>query len=139
MKRKVLGTMLFLLILPVFFGCQSVTSETTSFEGQIIFQLYDQEGTKVSEKTVAYDETDTLLELLMENYTVYCQGQDGNPDESCSFEGQYGYYIMGIDTVTAFTGNAYIAFYINDAYAMTGIGDTPIVNGSVYQFKFETY
>jgi hypothetical protein len=46
---------------------------------------------------------------------------------------------MGIDTVTAFTGNAYIAFYINDAYAMTGIGDTSIVNGSVYQFKFETY
>lgn len=131
--------MLFLLILPVFFGCQSDTSATTSVSGQITFELYDGEGTRVSQKTAIFGEGDTLLSLLMDNYTVYCQGQDGNPDETCSFEGQYGYYIMGIDEVTAFTGNFYIAMYINDTYAMTGIGETPLVDGYVYQFKLETY
>lgn len=131
--------MLFLLILPIFFGCQAETSTTEFHSGQITFELYDQEGVKISEKTVSFDADDTLLSLLMDNYTVYCQGQDGKPDETCSFETQFGYYIMGIDTVTAFTGNAYIAMYVNDAYSMTGIGDTPVVDGNVYQFKFETY
>ncbi len=131
--------MLFLLILPVFFGCQTVTSTMQSSNGQITFELYDGDGELVSQKQVAYDETDTLLGLLKENYTVYCQGSDGNPDDSCSYQGPYGYYIMGIDTVTAFTGNVYIAFYINGSYAMTGIGVTPIVDGNVYQFKLETF
>jgi len=153
MKRKALGIMLLLILLPAFMACQNVTTTATTLPntqstittteeitaGHIGLELYDGDGVLVSRKVVAYDESDTLLGLLRENYTVYCQGSDGNPDDSCSFETDYGYYVMGIDTVQAFGSNEYIAFYIEGQYAMTGIGDTPITDQYCYQFKLETF
>ncbi|MBN2504365.1 MAG: hypothetical protein JXB20_03370 [Bacilli bacterium] len=142
MKRKVLGIMLFFGLLPMLFACQQQTTTTTVAQleaGQIVFELYDADNVMVDRTVVEHEQEDTLFGLLRETYTVYCQGSDGSPDSSCSFEGQYGYYIMGIDTITAFEGNVYIAFYINGEYALTGIDSTPITDQYVYQFKLETF
>ena len=143
MKRKVLGIMLFFAPLPFFIGCDAESTSTTALSalapGEIAFELYNADGDLVSRKVVTYDQQDTLLGLLQENYTVYCQGEDGNPDDTCSFAGEYGYYIIGIEDLTAFSGNAYIAFYINGSYAMTGIGETGITDQTTYQFKLESF
>lgn len=137
MKRIVLGILLFLLVFTSFLGCQS--RKTAEGIGEITFEIYDESGEMISTKTVDYYEGDTLLGLLMKEYTVYCGDASGNPDDTCSFTGTYGVYLMGVDTVEAFDAGEYIAFYINGDYAMTGIDATDIVDGNTYQFKYETY
>jgi len=143
MSRKVLGIMLFFALLPFLIGCNASSDSTSTMSvlspGEIAFELYDTDGNLVSRKVVTYDEQDTLLGLLQENYTVYCQGEDGNPDDTCSFAGEYGYYIVGIDDLTAFSGNFYIAFYVDGSYAVSGIGETDITDQTTYQFKLKSF
>lgn len=49
-------------------------------------------------------------------------------------EGEYGLYITSVNGITAdwTTENAYWAFYIDGAYAETGVDSTPITEGAVY-------
>jgi hypothetical protein len=91
-------------------------------------------------KVITFTEDDNLLDLLMENFTVYCADESGNPDETCSYDGSFGKYLVGIDVLdsTAVT-NGYISFYIDGDYAMTGVDATPLEDGKVYSFKLETY
>lgn len=117
----------------------TATTVQTLAIGQVAIEFYDADDQLLSRDVIDYGTEDNLFDLLRQNYTVYCQGSDGNPDSSCSFEGQYGYYVMGIGDLTAFEGNVYIAFYINGSYSMTGIDSTPITDRYVYQFKLETY
>ncbi len=138
MKRTVLGIMLFLVTFPILFGC-AFAATTASGIGNITFELYDSEGTMVVSKDVTYYQGDTLLGLLQEEFTVYCADDTGAPSESCDFVGLYGVYVMGINDVHAYENGTYIAFYINGEYAMTGIDSTDIVDGYLYQFKYETY
>ncbi|HOP56681.1 MAG TPA: DUF4430 domain-containing protein [Bacillota bacterium] len=139
MKRKALGIMLALILLPAFLACGNVTtSGTDTLTGTITFELYDANDGLISQKTIAYEESDTLLGLLQENYTVYCNDADGNPDDTCSYEYTFGHYIVGIGDLDAYTDDTYyISFYINGQYSMTGIDDTPITDGYCYQFKLE--
>jgi len=139
MKRKVLGFLLILIGVLAFSACD-FSPVTADNLGEITFELYDQDNNLVATKTAAYQEGETLLGLLQSQFTVYCADEDGNPSTTCeSIAAFYGVYIMGIDDVQAFEGQCYIAFYINGEYASTGIDSTPIVDGNVYQFKYETY
>ena len=54
-------------------------------------------------------------------------------------EGPYGMYIAKVDGKKAVyeEDNAYWAFYIDGEYAITGVDQTPIENGKVYQLKYE--
>lgn len=54
-------------------------------------------------------------------------------------EGPYGLYVKVINGVTADynTDGSYWAFYVDGEYAVTGVGDTVIVPGSVYTFAAE--
>ncbi len=160
MKRRVLGLLLFLLIIPFFMGCDQTTtttaatattteeltsavttqdteSTTISYLGMVTIQIItagdDPETTEVeteyvsNELVVGYLEDDTLFGLLEENFTI-------------SYEtSTYGSYLTAIDTLIPSESNQYIAFYINDAYAMTGVDATDLVDGSVYQFKIESF
>jgi len=138
MKRKALGFLLFFVILLVSFGC-SFQRSTAEGLGEITFELYDSDGSLAASKVVSYESGDTLIGLLMQEFTVYCQDEQGETNESCDYVGPYGLYIMGINDVHAFEDGTYIAFYINGVYASTGIDSTDIINGTVYQFKYETY
>lgn len=157
LKRIVLGSLLFLTV--VLFG--ACANETTTVEGtsnqttttaetsttveanqitvEIILSEVETEYVATS-KVITFTEDDNLLDLLMENFTVYCADESGNPDETCSYEGSFGKYLVGIDVLdsTAVT-NGYISFYIDGDYAMTGVDATPLEDGKVYSFKLETY
>ncbi len=52
-------------------------------------------------------------------------------------EGEYGLYVKSVDGITAdFDTDGHVwAFYINGEYAMTGVDQTDIVDGAVYEFK----
>ncbi len=164
LKRIVLGSLLFLTV--VLFG--ACTNQTTSVEStndqstattetsttvevnqitvEIILLEDNPDTTEVeteyvkTSKVITFTEDDNLLDLLMANFTVYCADESGDPDDSCSYEGSFGKYLVGIDVLdsTAVT-NGYISFYIDGNYAMTGVDATPLEDGKVYSFKLETY
>lgn len=54
-------------------------------------------------------------------------------------DSSYGLYVKSVNGVTLDyeKDGKYWAFYINDAYAMTGVDTTPITTGEVYSFKAE--
>ena len=154
--KKVLGIMLFMFLFLAFFGCnynsttqpEATTAEnqTTGTEevtnvvlGQVTLQLYGLQDALVKTVTVDFDAADSLLSLMMENFVVYCDN-NGELDDTCSVPGTYGLYIRGIDSVIGEDANStYIAMWINDTYAMTGITDTDLVNGYIYAFKLTSY
>ncbi|MBI9010029.1 MAG: hypothetical protein JEZ05_08355 [Tenericutes bacterium] len=149
MKRRVLGIILFLLIIPLFMGCDQTTEATraqtaTTVEattvvalGTVTFEIYttgdnpdtaEVETEYVSNSMdVSFYELDTLFDLLDTNFTITYEESD------------FGRYLTAIDTLIVLEGNEYISFYINDGYAATGVDATDLVDGSVYQFKLETF
>jgi hypothetical protein len=134
--KKVLGTILFLL-LPLFFtGCGPTTAEGI---GTITFEVYEENNILAESKTITFAEGDTLLGLLTANFDVICEGSQGEQDDTCSFRGEFGTYILSIGTVDALEANHYLAFYINGAYGTAGIDTAAIVDGYVYAFKLETF
>jgi hypothetical protein len=124
----------------------STTAEIKSFTVQIIVTGDDPETTEVEteyisvSKVIVFNETDNLLELLRENFVVYCADANGQKDETCSYNGGFGRYLVGIDVLDATSvTNGYISFYIDGNYAMSGVDATPLEDGKVFSFKLETY
>lgn len=160
MKRKALGLLLFLLIIPLFMGCDQtttiqattnvtetetnrvtstiqVTTDVTETEanqalGTVTFEIItlgdDPSTTAVETEYVSnsvvvdYFEGDTLFDLLDSNFTMTYE------------ESTYGRYLTSIDTVIPGDGE-YVSFYIDGDYSMTGIDDTDLTDGTVYQFE----
>lgn len=161
MKRKALGLLLFLLIVPMFIACdqetttiaQTEATNSTTVEvalGEVTFEIItlgdDASTTDVTETeyvsntvTVSYYDGDTLFDLLFENFTMSCQGSDGNPDDTCAYTSQYGHYVLGIDTLVPTESNQFVAFYIDGVQAPTGVDSTDLTDGTVYQFKIDTF
>ena len=54
-------------------------------------------------------------------------------------EGAYGLYVKTVNGITADydVDQTYWAFYINDAYATSGVDTTPVTEGESYSFKVE--
>ena len=154
MKRRVLGLLLFLLIIPFFMGCdqtttteQATTQATTTQEQttlysqavlgtvtiQIITQGDDPDTEAVETEYVSnaveveFLEDDTLFGLILENFTVTYEESD------------FGRYLTSIGTLVPSEANQYISFYIDGDYAMTGVDATDLEDGAVYQFKIESF
>lgn len=54
-------------------------------------------------------------------------------------EGAYGLYVKSVNGITADydVDRTYWAFYVNGAYAVSGVDTTPIAAGETYSFKVE--
>lgn len=94
-------------------------------ETQFAFVIADKEGKETS-VTVNTDKTvvgDALIDLGL------IEGEAG----------QYGLYVKKVNGITADydVDGTYWAFYVDGAYAMTGVDSTDIVPGSTYMFKVE--
>jgi hypothetical protein len=137
MKKSVLGFMLLLLIGFLTLGCSGRV--TASASGSITFELHN--GSEViATETVLFYEGDSLLDLLRDTFEVACADAANELDDTCSYVGAYGVFLLQIDELLADPDNReYLGFYINGVYATTGIDSTDIVDGSVYQFRHESY
>lgn len=135
MKKTVLGLLLILL-----FGLSACSVERSKAveAGSLIVELSD--GVSIVDtKTIAFDKGDTLFDLLADNFTLYCADEAGEPDDTCSYVGPYGTYLVGIGTLTAFDSGEFIAFYIDGVSSMYGIDMTLPENGKTYRFVLESY
>ena len=159
LKRIVLGSLLFLTVVflgacatntttasTVYWTGNDTTTEALSFVVEIITSGDNPATTEIEEEyfsnssEITFTSEDDLMSLLRANFTVYCADANGDKDETCSYDSGFGRYLVAIDTLDSTTvTNGYISFYIDGAYAMTGIDDTPLESGKVYSFKLETY
>lgn len=130
--RSVLSVVLVAAMVLTFTGCGQKQVEenpqTTQGQQEIVeksfkFQVVDLDGTE-KEFEVKYDEEKTVGEALTNEGLI--SGE----------EGQYG---LMVDTVDGQKydyneDGAYWAFYVNGAYANSGVDTTPIKDGEVYSF-----
>jgi len=158
MRRRVLGLLLFLLIVPLFMGCdQSTTAENTT-AAQTTVDVTTVEGTTVSTQevlgTVTFeiytsgDDPNTAeVETEYVSYSINAEYTEddtlfGLVQENFSItyeESDFGRYLTSIGSLEVVEVNEYIAFYINGSYAMTGVDATDLVDGDVYAFRLETF
>ena len=136
--KKLLAMMLALLLILCSAGCGSVggaagDAEPVVRDGETIgeggktfaVQIVDLDGNEIS-FTVKTDKT-VVGEALQELGVL--EGE----------EGPYGLYIKSVNGMPLDydKDGAYWAFYIDGAYAMTGVDETDIVETSVYLLKAE--
>ncbi len=136
--KKLLAMMLALVLILCSAGCGSVGGSTpdeepvvhdgqTIGEGSVTFaaQIESLDGTKIS-FTVKTDKT-IVGEALQELGVL--KGE----------EGPYGLYIKAVNgkTLDYDKDGAYWAFYVDGAYAVTGVDETTIVETSVYLLRAE--
>ena len=136
--KKFMAIMLALLLVLSCTGCGSVGGKTPDekpvvSDGEIIgkgsrtfaAQIVDLDGSQIS-FTVKTDKT-VVGEALQELGVL--KGE----------EGPYGLYIKAVNgkTLDYEKDGAYWAFYVDGAYAVTGVDETDIVETSVYQLKAE--
>ncbi len=138
--KKVLGTMLLTVFLLFIVGCKNITTTTVDPDGSslgtITIELYDGDENRTAIRVVDFHTGDTLLGLLREEFVVYCADASFQPDDTCSYQSQWGYFVLGIDTLTAFDGSGYLALYVDDVYQVVGISDIVLADGAVYAFKY---
>ena len=84
---------------------------------------------KANDRTVKFTvktDKDTVGDALIENNLI-----SGD-------EGQYGLYVKVVNGITADydVNKCYWAFYVNDAYAMSGVDNTKITESDTYQFVY---
>ncbi len=136
--KKLVAIMLVCLLALCAVGCGSIGAATpeekpvvqdgqTIGEGSVTFaaQIEDLDGTKIS-FTVKTNKT-IVGEALQELGVL--KGE----------EGPYGLYIKTVNgkTLDYDKDGAYWAFYVDGAYAVTGVDETTIVETSVYLLRAE--
>lgn len=107
-------------------GTQEVDTVTFG-EGQTTFQftVTDKDGTESAFEI--HTDAELVGEALSELGLI--EGE----------ESSYGLYVTKVNGITAdyATDGTYWAFYIDGAYAMSGVDTTPVTEGAVYSFKVE--
>ena len=130
--RSVLSLVLVAAMVLMFAACgqnqEPETTETPSNQQEVVeksftFEVTDLDGTK-KEFEVKYDAEKTVGEALINDKLI------------SGTESTYG---LMVDTVNGIKydyneDGAYWAFYVNGAYASSGVDTTPIKDGEVYSF-----
>ena len=101
------------------------TTTTTAATVTFVFQVIDAEGT-TEVFNITTDKKTVGEALLAENRIA---GENGD----------YGLYVKTVNGITADydVDGTYWAFYVNGAYAMSGVDKTTAENGATYAFKVE--
>ena len=122
------------LVAGVLFLCSSSVGEAKRMDGdapatetkyKFTLEIIHKDGQK---KTVSVTTDEEVLGVYLEKEGII-EGA----------EGPYGMYIAKVEGEKAVyeEDNAYWAFYIDGEYASTGVDQTKIENGKVYQLKYE--
>ncbi len=103
--------------------------------GAITIELVDQNGDTFVSDTYTFQELDTLLGILEENYTTTCANASYQPS-SCDESTLMGHILLGVDDLQTDWTNNYIAIYVNDEYSNYGIDNILLMQDAVYRFEY---
>ena len=107
---------------------ESANGATVLGEGQTVFTLTVVDGEGNEAHYEIHTDASTVGEALLALELI--EGEDG----------PYGLYIKTVAGITVDydAGGSYWAFYVDGAYAMSGVDTTDITPGSVYTLKVES-
>ena len=98
---------------------------TPNYDGEITVEVVDKDGILVKEKVIKFNEGDTLINLVKENFeNVVISG-----------EGEYS-MIDSIETIKNETDwSYYICIYVDDIESPVGIASIEFTDGTKISFK----
>ena len=122
--KKLLALVLVLITLVSLTAC-GAPKETAGPEVTFTISIVDADGNETTQE-ITTNKT-TVGEALLEKGIV--EGEDGD----------YGLYIKAVNGIVADynTTGTYWAFYIDGAYAMSGVDQTELESGKAYAFRAE--
>ena len=125
MKKKSLFTLVVLAMLMILISCTNTTVENT-----VNIVINDYEKTEIYNEEIKTDKT-KLIDVRKE-LDIDLKYEDG----------QYGAYITsikGLDQKEDEKGMYYWSYYVDDAYATTGVSSCDVEDGKKYTFNYEYY
>lgn len=125
MKKKSIFTLIILAMLMILISCTNTTVEST-----INVVINDYEKNEIYNEEIKTDKT-KLIDVLKE-LDIDLKYEDG----------QYGAYITsikGLDQKEDDKGMYYWSYYVDGAYATTGVSSCDIEDGKKYTFNYEYY
>lgn len=106
----------------IFVGSQSFSAK---YDGKIIVEVVDKDGSVVENKKIKFSEGDTLVTLVQENFE----------NVTVSGEGEWQ-MIDSIETIkNSSDWSYYISIYVNDVESQVGIASIEFVDGMKISFK----
>lgn len=110
------------LALCVVFGSKVFTP---NYDGKIIVEVVDKDGTVIEEKKIKFESGETLIELVKENFD----------NVTISGEGEW----QMVDSIETIKNEAdwsyYISIYVDDVESTVGIASIVFVDGTKISFK----
>ena len=126
-KKLILGIVVSVVVCAVLAVCVVFGSKvfTPNYDGKIIVEVVDKDGTVIEDKKIKFDAGDTLIELVKENFE----------NVSISGEGEW----QMIDSIESIKNEAdwsyYISIYVDDVESPVGIASIEFVDGTKISFK----
>lgn len=94
-----------------------------NMDGEVTIILIDGE-TEISRNTHAFNEGDTLYDLLSKNYQIYCADRNYQKDDMCApvaFAEITGRILLGINDLESNWSDTFIQIQLNGAPATAGM------------------
>ena len=126
-KKLILSIVVSVVVCAVLALCVVLGSKvfTPNYDGKIIVEVVDKDGTVIEDKKIKFDAGDTLIELVKENFE----------NVSISGEGEW----QMIDSIESIKNEAdwsyYISIYVDDVESPVGIASIEFVDGTKISFK----
>lgn len=133
---KRLGVTLVLIALGAFISFQLGLFEARN-EGTLTIELYD-ESSFIMREVISYDEGDTLLEILNNEFEVVCMNASYEPDESCSvtqFSGLSGRILLELGPLKTNWTDSYIQIEVNEEKASYGMDALNFEDNDIITFR----
>lgn len=124
MKKKSILTLIVLAMLMILISCTNTAERTISIA------INDYEKNEIYNQEIKTDKT-KLIDVLKE-LDIDLKYEDG----------QYGAYIIsikGLEQKEDENGMYYWSYYVEDAYATTGVSSCNVEDGKKYTFNYEYY
>lgn len=98
---------------------------TPNYDGEITVEVVDKDGILVKEKVIKFNEGDTLINLVKENFeNVVISGEGESP------------MIDSIETIkNEADWSYYICIYVDDVESAVGIASIEFIDGTKISFK----
>lgn len=106
------------------------------YDGEITIIVVDQIGDIVSNQEISFVESDTLFQLLDDNYDIACANNQYQISDTCEKLLFSSRVVLKIDEVETNWLDNYIGIYIDDVYSTQGIDEIPLRDGATYRFEY---
>lgn len=126
-KKLILGIVVSVVVCAILAVCIILGGKefTPNYDGEITVEVVDKDGTVVKEKEIKFNEEDTLINLVKNNFD----------NVKISGEGEYQ-MVDSIETIKNESDwSFYISIYVNDVESAVGIASIEFKDGTKISFK----